>query len=194
MPRNKPANIARNARASRPAPPRGDVLPVNTMDKAVLRALSMTDGGGRTQGPFPPEVVRFRPKGGMDRRIVVEYLPDPENSGSVLLRLTPSTAAMLTAPEPQPELLGTQEAADILHVSRPYVTKLVDSGMFSGVVRTASGHRRIPRAEVERVHAEMRAARRSALDEIEKITHDLRVKELEAARANPRRRWVRKQP
>jgi excisionase family DNA binding protein len=53
-------------------------------------------------------------------------------------------------------MLTTQQAADRLHVSRPYIAQLVDHGKFEGVERTQSGHRRIPAAQVGRVHEEMR--------------------------------------
>lgn len=145
-----------------------------------------------TFGLVASDIVRFRPKGAIDRRIKVEYIADPEHSESVLLRLTPASAADLPAAAVDEDLLSSQQAADLLDVSRPYLTKLADAGMFEGVVRTAAGHRRIPRAEVERVHAEMRDTRRAALEEMEAITKDLRIRELEAARAKSKRRWVSK--
>ena len=161
------------------------------MEGAVLRALSMT-GTLTAKQIAGRDIVRFRPKGAADRRIKVEYFLDPESRGSVLMRLTPATAAELPAAVAGEDLLGTQEAADLLNVSRPYLTKLVDAGTFMGVVRTAAGHRRIPRAEVERVHAQMRVTRRAALNDMQKATADLRAKELEAARAKAKRRWVSK--
>ncbi len=145
-----------------------------------------------TVGVVASDVVRFRPKGAIDRRIKVEYIADPEHSESVLLRLTPATAADLPAAPIDEDLLSSQQAADVLNVSRPYLTKLVDEGAFQHVVRTAAGHRRVPRAEVERVCAEMRSTRRAALDEMEVIAKDLRIRELEAARARAKRRWVPK--
>ena len=138
------------------------------------------------------DIVRFRPRGAIDRRIKVEYITEHEHAESVLLRLTPATAAGLPAVTVGHDLLSSQQAADLLNVSRPYLTKLVDAGTFQGVVRTAAGHRRVPRDEVERVHAEMRGIRRAALDRMEEITKDLRIRELAAARAKAKRRWVPK--
>lgn len=137
------------------------------------------------------DIVRFRPKGGGDRRIKVEYLADPAHPGSVLVRLTPASDAALPAAQARADLLSTQQAADLLNVSRPYLVKLVEDGQFEGVVRTASGHRRIPRAEVERVHAQMRVARRAALDEMYRLSSDQARSELKAAREKPLRRWVK---
>jgi excisionase family DNA binding protein len=140
------------------------------------------------------DVIRFRPKGEADRRIRVEYLPDPENASSVLMRLTPASAAELPRSAIKEDLLSTQQAADLLNVSRPYVTKLVDKGIFKDVVRTAAGHRRIPKAEVERIKAEMKIARRRTLDEIGLLTGERRKRELEDARKHTKTRWVRSGP
>jgi excisionase family DNA binding protein len=128
---------------------------VESLEGAVLRALTKP-------GRAHVETVRLRPKGSVDRRLIVEFAPDPKDRRSVLLRVTPATDAPL--PRATPEMLTTQQAADRLNVSRPYVAQLVDGGRFKGVQRTQSGHRRIPLAEVERIEREMRATRRAALD------------------------------
>lgn len=135
------------------------------------------------------ETVRLRPQGSIDRRLIVEVSPDPEDSRAILLRVRPATTLPLPVAA-APPLLTTQEAADRLNVSRPYVVQLVDAGRFKGVVRTQSGHRRIPAAEVERVHREMRSTRRAALDDIDEATRDLRERELLAAKRKPKRRWI----
>jgi len=137
------------------------------------------------------ETVRFRPHGLADRRLIVEYAPDPEDARSVLMRVRPASNEPL--PEAEPQMLTTQQAADRLNVSRPYVARLVDDGEFEGVERTQSGHRRIPAAEVERLHQEMRSARRAALDDMAEVTKDLRARELHAAQSKSKRRWVAKQ-
>jgi excisionase family DNA binding protein len=136
------------------------------------------------------ETVRFRPRGLTDRRLIVEYAPDPEDSRAVWMRVRPATESPL--PRIANEMLTTQQAADRLKVSRPYVAQLVDSGRFEGIERTRSGHRRIPASEVERVHEEMRSTRRAALDDMAKETRDLRLRELDAAKAKSTRRWIAK--
>lgn len=145
--------------------------------------------GLKEQGLLNVRTVRIRPKGEPDRRFVVEYSIDPEEANAVILRVRPASNAELGANHPA--MLTTQQAADRLNVSRPYVAKLVDDGKFEGVTRTQSGHRRIPAAEVDRVQDEMRVSRRTALDEMEELTTDLRTKELDAARAKAKRRWVK---
>lgn len=91
---------------------------------------------------------------------------------------------------PETDVVSTQQAAERLNLSRPYVTKLIDDGRFQGVEGSDLGDRRIPTAEVDRVQNEMRASRRAALNEMEELTSDLRMKELEAARAKAKR-WVK---
>jgi excisionase family DNA binding protein len=136
------------------------------------------------------ETVRFRRQGLADRRLVVEYAPDPEDAHAVLLRVRP--ASPLSLPEATPRMLTTQQAADRLNVSRPYVAQLVDNGTFNGIERTQSGHRRIPVAEVERVQQQMQSTRRTALDDIADATQDLRAQELADAKSKSKRRWVAK--
>lgn len=118
-----------------------------------------------TQG-FISATVRIRPDG-IDRKVLVEYAPDPEDNTALLLRLRLASDDELppsgkTASE---EMMTTQEAADILNVSRPYVVKLIDTQVLKGVKATTGGHRRVPRTEVERVDAEMRAVTDRALTE-----------------------------
>ncbi|MCC6716803.1 MAG: helix-turn-helix domain-containing protein [Acetobacteraceae bacterium] len=159
---------------------------VQSLEGAVLRALTKP---GRPH----VETVRLRPKGSVDRRLIVEFKPDPKDGRAILLRVTPATDAPL--PPADPAMLTTQQAADRLNVSRPYVAQLVDSGRFQGVQRTQSGHRRIPLAEVERVEREMRTMRREALDDMAEATRELRERELLAAKAKSaksgktKRRW-----
>lgn len=169
-----------------------------TLEAATLKVLSHRASSPSRQKALradlvpTSEIVRLRPKGGADRRIQVDYLPDPDHPGSVLMRLTPLSEAPL--PAPVPELLSTQAAADLLGVSRPHVAKLVDANVFQGVVRTQSNHRRIPRSEVERVRASMANTRRQALDELNTLDADLRQRELDEARLHPTTRWVRRRP
>jgi excisionase family DNA binding protein len=88
-------------------------------------------------------------------------------------------------------MLSTQQAAEQLNVSRPYIVKLVDEGLFQGVERTQAGHRRIPAAEVERLRQDMQTSRHAALNRMDKLTSDLRKKELDAARTAAKRRWTK---
>lgn len=88
-------------------------------------------------------------------------------------------AAMLTLMEvlesseeavvmPADALLGTQEAAALLGVSRMTVVRLVDRGELA--VDHAGTHRRIRAGEIARYRAETSSRRRAALDE---LAHDI---------------------
>lgn len=143
----------------------------------------------KEQGLLTVQTVRIRPKGEPDRRFVVEFAVDPQEPTAVILRVRPASTAELSAQSP--EMLTTQQAADRLNVSRPYVARLVDDGTFQGVERTQSGHRRIPRQEVDRVQGEMRASREAAFLEMDTITTKQRTRELNSARAKSKRSWVK---
>ena len=55
-------------------------------DPATL--LDRIRQGIATSGVVASDIVRFRPRGAIDRRIKVDYIADPDHSESVLLRLT----------------------------------------------------------------------------------------------------------
>jgi excisionase family DNA binding protein len=61
--------------------------------------------------------------------------------------------------------LTTQDAADLLNVSRPYVISLIDKGTLT-CARTAGGHRRLQLAEVLAYKRSRDTERRAALDEM----------------------------
>src|SRR3546814_11245295 len=88
-------------------------------------------------------------------------------------------------------MVSTQQAADQLNVSRPYVVKLCEDDVFQGVERTQAGHRRIPAAAVARVQQDMRISRRAALKKADGLTSDLRAQELDTARTNAQPRWTK---
>ena len=156
---------------------------IRTLDRVVLTALAK---------PQREQVftVRVRAKGSVDRRLIVKASRDPKDRGAVLLHVSPASAAPL--PAALPPMLTTQEAADRLNVSRPYIAQLVDAGRFKDVQRTRSGHRRIPVSEVERMAQEMRVARSAGLDAIAGIARPQLERELLDAKAKARRRWVAK--
>ena len=72
---------------------------------------------------------------------------------------------------PISEELTTQEAADLLNVSRPFLIKLIDQGELS--CRKVGRHRRLKAADVFAYKEQMSAGRKSALQEIADIGADL---------------------
>lgn len=65
---------------------------------------------------------------------------------------------------PVGEMLTTQQAADLLNVSRPYLTKLIDRGELN--CEMVGRHRRISAIDVFRYKAQMQRRQDAALDEI----------------------------
>lgn len=72
---------------------------------------------------------------------------------------------------PEKAELTTQEAADYLNVSRPYVVKLVESGKLNA--RTVGTRRRIAFEDLVRFDEEGRKTRRAALDELAQLDQEL---------------------
>ena len=67
--------------------------------------------------------------------------------------------------------LTTQEAADLLNVSRPYLIKLIEQGVLQC---TYTGtHRRLSLGEVLEYKAERSEARKTAMQELQSIAEDL---------------------
>jgi excisionase family DNA binding protein len=71
---------------------------------------------------------------------------------------------------PQQALLTTQQAADFLHVSRPYVIKLLDEGKLP--YSMTGTHRRILFKDLARYRAEMKAIQRAGIEEIVRISEE----------------------
>lgn len=64
-----------------------------------------------------------------------------------LREAVPEGSARAVAPG-RDDHLTSEEAAELLHVSRSHVNTLADSGVFGDVIRTAGKHRRLSRARV----------------------------------------------
>ena len=73
--------------------------------------------------------------------------------------------------------LTTQEAAELLNVSRSYVVRLLDDGRIP--CRGVGTHRRVFFKDVMACKAEHRRARRSALDEFARLDQELGLAETE---------------
>ena len=134
--------------------------------------------------------VRLRQPGGKDRRFSFKATTAPDDARAVIFELRPLSARPL--PSERPRLLSTQQAADYLNVSRPYIVKLVEQGVFKGVQRTAANHRRIPLAEVEKMARAMHDSRSEALRRIDELNADMHAQDLKSAVTSSARRWTRK--
>ncbi len=65
---------------------------------------------------------------------------------------------------PQREDLTTQEAADLLNVSRPYITNLIDEKKLKGFM--VGNHRRVKKTDALEYKVKMRQEQGTAMDEL----------------------------
>lgn len=120
--------------------------------------------------------VRLRPPHQPERRLNVEFYPDPADKGVVFLRLSPAGPdegidMPMVAGTPVEQLVTPQEVAEMLGVSRPYAAKLCDSKVFGHVDVSQGGHRKVALSRVRAYVAE-RKAMSTALDEMAELTRD----------------------
>jgi excisionase family DNA binding protein len=85
-----------------------------------------------------------------------------------ILKQTDGNAVTLTPVKPE---ITTQEAADLLNVSRPFVIGLIEKGRLP--VRMVGNHRRLPLSDVLAYKAETKANAYAALQEIASLDQEL---------------------
>ena len=71
------------------------------------------------------------------------------------------------------ELLNTQQAAEILNISRPYLYRLIEDQ--SVPVVNVGSHRRLRIHDILQLREERRQGRRSALDELSALGQEMQV-------------------
>ena len=86
----------------------------------------------------------------------------------ILTELGQGNAVALDTVQPE---LSTQQAADLLSVSRPHLVKLLDEGTIPS--RKVGTHRRVLREDVFRYKAEWKAKRLAVLDELTALDQEL---------------------
>lgn len=87
---------------------------------------------------------------------------------SILKETAAGRAVTLVPLEPE---ITTQQAAELLNVSRPYVVSLIDKGTLPA--RMVGNHRRLPLQDVLAYKADSRARRRQTLRELAALDQEL---------------------
>jgi excisionase family DNA binding protein len=87
---------------------------------------------------------------------------------SILKETAAGHAVTLVPLEPE---ITTQQAAELLNVSRPYVVSLIDKGTLPA--RMVGNHRRLPLQDVLAYKADSRAKRRQTLRELTALDQEL---------------------
>lgn len=112
--------------------------------------------------------LRFKVKTGTD----IEELTLPQSALRLLMRvlsdLGQGNAIALT---PLRAELTTQQAADLLNVSRPHLVKLLDEGTIPS--RKVGTHRRIQLEDLLAYKQDFQTSRQTALEEIARLSLDM---------------------
>jgi excisionase family DNA binding protein len=96
----------------------------------------------------------------------------PRGLGEILRQILANTAAgRAVAVIPAHAEFTTQEAADMLNVSRPYLIKLVEDGVIE--CRKVGTHRRIKASSLRKYERQMELDSKRAADELTKLTEEL---------------------
>ena len=104
----------------------------------------------------------------------VEHIPIPERALDLLAEILRQTAAgRAVAVLPVHQELTTQEAADLMNVSRPFLIALVEKGELP--CRKVGSHRRIPLAAVLALKSRTDAEREKALDILISRSQELKL-------------------
>lgn len=147
-----------------PAPARGLVTP--TEDEAKVAEESSRTLAAHLAGEV--ESLKLAVKNGAASEELVLPAPAARLLLDILTELGQGNAVALDTVQPE---LSTQQAADLLSVSRPHLVKLLDEGTIPS--RKVGTHRRVLREDVLRYKAEWKAKRLAALDELTALDQEL---------------------
>jgi excisionase family DNA binding protein len=125
------------------------------------------------------QLARLLPEGEQPMRLVTEsdgreMISIPPGAVRLFLdALTQLGQSHAVTIEPGKVELTTQEVADYLNVSRPYVVKLIESGTLPA--RLVGTRRCVSFPDLAKFDEEDRVTRRAALDELARIDQELKL-------------------
>ena len=123
------------------------------------------------------ERLRSVAESGQDVSIVVEsntriVVPLPALAVDLMFRILEAMSEQVPMTLiPHEAELTTQQAADFLNVSRPYLIKLLDQGKIPH--RTVGRHRRVKYADLAAFEQTSKEERRKAIDEMARLSREL---------------------
>jgi len=143
-------------------------------DRAALRKAAPA-GVSRAAGAAAESIGRAvaRRHGPGARGAAVRALVTKQLKTTILDAVRIIAAGKRVTVRAEEELLTTQQAADFLNVSRPYVVKLIESGKLSAV--KVGRYRRLNRLALERYREAWMKSRGAALDELAALSQKSRL-------------------
>lgn len=119
-----------------------------------------------TRNSLPKKEINFRVEG-TDIKL-------PQNAVLILEKVLEEMAdGRSVAITSFAEELSTQEAADLLKVSRPHVVKLLESGKIP--FKKVGAHRRVTLEDIKKYETDLKETRRKALEEIAKEAQEMNM-------------------
>ena len=118
-------------------------------------------------------------------RLIDDGAPARQRRAALMALLSaaefPGTKFSVIADDNDDELLTSEQAAELLHVSRTHVNKLMDSGVLRNVLKTEGGHRRVPRASVVAYKTQSKARQAKGMERMTEASRRLGLYEAELA-------------
>lgn len=116
-----------------------------------------------------PKLVLIEEGGSSENAPTIELPPQALRAVANLLGLMAQQQPIVIIP--QKHELTTQEVANLLNVSRPYVVKQIESGQLK--CRKVGRHRRVEFSELMRYQKDSQIKRNAALDELVALRQEL---------------------
>jgi len=147
---------------------------------------------GVLQSEFESNLLAKGPEFRARRAKLAHVLSSAELAEAVpaLMEAAVPAFAQTALPGREDSVLTSEQAAELLHVSRSHVNALADSGALGEIMRTAGGHRRLSHARVLAYREQSKRRQARGLDAMMAASQEagLYDLELEAAPRKPKSR------